>query len=252
MPLLSLRQNQSLVAVLSLLLLYGCNRNTETPATSPPAPQVKAQPAPHVATMDEWKAALLSSYTESQVKDIGDGVTEFFSVFSLEGNKKIYAFGKRDGFRRLRFYTPGLMSNGSLGPYVRIYLSVPDGERPALLLTPYFFGKNGWLFMSKVAVMVDGEVVFERDFKDNRVRRNAENWGVEETYDLITTSADINGLRKIKKESSVSIRLTGEKGFVTLKKDFVGYFKDEIRDALFIYDKMNDALDGHIPPAKQQ
>lgn len=231
------------IAVL-VLFLCGCD-NKGAPLAQPAAipPQTV-----HVSTPDEWKAALLSTYTERDVKDKGDGVTTFTAVFKSAGEPVRVAFGSRDAFRKLRFYIPGIYADLDIGPYLKTYISLSDNGSPLLFLAPYYFGKNGWLFMSKVSVMVDGDVVLERDFQGKQVNRNAHGYGVEERYDFIASDDDIAALRKISSSSKVLIRLTGSKGYVNLGGADDKNVQREIIDALAIYDRMSGSLNGHIPP----
>jgi len=235
-----------------VLALFGCkpagpDNSTEKKQNLPVAIKVPI-------TIEEWRTAFMSSYKDSQVKDNGDGITEFMAQFGGGADKSaVLAFGKRDAFRKLSFFkTAGAKVYEDLGPSVGSYISVPDGEMPVIFLSPYFLGKNGWLFMNKISVMVDGEVIFERDFSDSKVSRNSETYGVEERYDFIANESDIAALRKITPASKIVIRLSGDKGYVNLEKkgkgsDYVKIFKDSIIEDLFIYDSINRAVTGHIP-----
>ncbi|MEX3983958.1 hypothetical protein AB4Y45_33775 [Paraburkholderia sp. EG287A] len=247
------------VAVLAVFALGSCSKpaaNAATAAASPAASipatasVAAAPPATPPATMADWTAALEKLYTSSSTKDEGDGVTSFFSNFGIPGQSKgeahLVAFGKRDTFRNLRFYTPGIQLE--IETSLEDYISLRDGKLPALLIKPYFFGENGWLFINQVAVMADGEIVFQRDFKDEHVDTDILPGGVQERYTFLATPEDIAGLRKIRPDSKVLIRITGKKGYVMVNKREASAFRANIIDSLQIYDLMTAALKPHLPP----
>ncbi|MFZ6760998.1 hypothetical protein ACO0K9_27655 [Undibacterium sp. Ji50W] len=233
-----------------LLLIAGCSKNE--PA-KPPAPSMERPIPVHIATMDEWTSALSSAYIESQTKDKGDGVTEFMAAFGTKENKNFsIAFGERDGFRKLRIYKAGMPMN--IGTSVKTYVSVPDGKKPILFIAPYYWGRS-WLFMKKLSIMVDGNVIFEHDFELNTSNRRTEGVGVAESYDLVATEQDIDALRKIHPESKVLVRISGDKGYVNLigknkrhEIDAIEDFQRDIVSAIVIYDEISKAIKGHIPP----
>ena len=200
----------------------------------------------HSQAPDPWKTAFESTFTAMDRKDEGDGVVRYIACFKPGTGKSkcdAVAFVRRDGFRKLYFLVPGLTSEHLAATYVKTYLSIPDNQRPIVFIAPYFFGKNGWLFMNKVSIMVNGEVVIEKDLDRSSVDRDAESYGVEERGNFVATDAQIEALRKMKPDSDVNIRLTGSKGYVSLKKSDIQSFKSEVANLLFIYDAINHALD---------
>jgi len=239
-----------IVTFICLLSIAGCSKNepakTPTAATEPPRPA-------HIATMDEWTSAILSAYKENQTKNKGEGVTEFMAVFGSKENKNFaLAFGERDGFRKLRIYQAGLPMK--IGTSVKTYVSVPDGKTPILFIAPYYWG-HSWLFMKKLLIMVDGNIIFERDFELKTVNRGVEGVGVAESYDLAATEQDIDTLRKIRPESNVLIRISGDKGYVNLigknkrkEIDAIEEFQRDIVSSILMYDAIGKAIEGHIPP----
>jgi hypothetical protein len=96
--------------------------------------------------------------------------------------------------------------------------------------------------------MADGEVIFERDFKDEHVDTDQLPGGVEERYTFIASPEDIAALRKIRPDSRLLIRITGKKGYVMVNKQWTSTFQSSILDSLQIYDLMTAALKPHLPP----
>lgn len=203
--------------------------------------------AAHAQAPDPWKAIFESTFTlMGDRDDEGDGVVRYIACFKPGTGKNkcdAVAFVRRDGFRKVNFLVPGLRSEMLPATYVKTYISILDNQRPAVFFTPYFLGKNGWLFMNKVSIMVNGEVVIEKDLDRSSVDRNVESHGVEEKGHFAATDAQIAALRKVKPDSDVNIRLTGSKGYVSLRKIDIQSFKGEVENLLFIYDSINRALD---------
>lgn len=234
----------AVLAAFILVGVAGCSRHGgQTPKTAPVAV------AAHVATPDEWRAALTASYKETSRKEGSDGTTEFMANFDPSGKTyNMLTFGERDGFRKLRIFKAGLPMHILTG--VKAYISVPDNEAPVLFLQPYFWGRNGWLFMNKVSVMVDGEVILEHTC--GKVDRDTEGVGVAELCNVLLSSDEIAALRKVVNSAKVAVRLTGDKGYVNVeskgKSSSLDEFKRDIQSAIAVYDVIYAATKDHIPP----
>lgn len=215
------------------------------------AAQVVAQTSMPV-TLDEWRKSLKAAYEETQVKQSDDGKTTFMAMFPKKGG--VGAFGEHDAFNKAYIYKPfRTQLDWDLGPGVRSYVLVPDGGSPVVVISPLFWGRDGYISLRKMAILVDGELLFEKDFEPSDVKRGRYGAGVNETADIILSGDALRPLRKITKESKIAIRLTGERAYVNLKKDGidpVGSFKDSIIESLFIYDSIERATAGHMPDRK--
>jgi hypothetical protein len=243
---------KALIIFLMLSALSACKDGTINKETKKDeiAKSAVVKPA-HIATEKEWQDALLLAYTESNVKDNGDGTSDFTACFYKKDNKcQVFSFGKRDGFRKLRFFHTIYSELHSIGlvNYVKTYLSLTNGKKPFLIINPVYFDKKNWLFMENLSVMVESEVVLEKGFIKSIIDRNVERYGVEESYSFIAEEKEINALRKITQESNVIVRITGSKGYVNLEKSNVIQFKKDIITALYMYDKLNKTLEGHTLP----
>lgn len=204
-----------------------------------------------VATMEDWNASLGETLVEKSVEDKGNGVTSFLACFKSEGRVECATnFGRRDSFKKSRFFSAGLRASlDSLitAPYLQSFIALPDGELPVVVLRPVFTG-DSWIFMNKVAVMVDGQVVLDEDLDSLRVKRDTGLDYVDESYQFELEKNQIEALRKITKESKVIIRITGDSGYTTVDKTDVDFFKQDIGNLLQIYDHLTATLKGHIPP----
>ncbi|WP_439672894.1 hypothetical protein AEMCBJ_33510 (plasmid) [Cupriavidus necator] len=231
------------------LVLGACNKNApaaveknKTEAVTPSAP-----PPP---TPADWKNALESTYVKHSVKDEGDGLESFTACFepaAPDQKKKCgaFAFGKRDAFRKLRFYETGIPM--MIGNGISTYVSLKDNELPILILTPYIFRKN-WLFMNKIAVMVNGDVILEQDLNVDLAGQEIFPGGVQEHSAFAATRDQVHALRQIKPDSAVIIRFTGKKGYMTLDKADTSVVKSKIIEVLQVYDSIQKAVTDKIPP----
>lgn len=232
--------------------ISGCGK-AETDKTLVAQTSVNPEPAKraskHVPTPEDWRTAVESAYETTNIKDQGEGVTEFVACFKKkEQGCENMAFASRDAFRKLRIYKSGFRSAVAAGTYLISYASLRDNMAPRLLLAPMLFNKDGWLFLNSIAIMVDGEVLIEQRFNNQDIKREIFPGGVQERADFMASDKQISALRKIKPESKVLIRFTGDKGYISLKKDEVKSVKEEIQNILFIYDKLNSAVaDKTIP-----
>lgn len=157
-------------------------------------------------------------------------------------------FGKRDAFRKLRIFKAGWGPHIATG--VKSYVSVPDNDAPVLFVQPYFWGRNGWLVMNKISVMVDGEVIFEHEC--GKVERDTEGVGVGELCNIAPSKEEIDALRKVVDSAKVVVRLTGEKGYENLdgnaKYNSLNEFKRDMQSAIAVYDIIYAATKNHLPP----
>jgi hypothetical protein len=244
------------VALVAVSLL-GCNQQSSIQTSVPVVAKVQ--------TLDDWKNALSTVYTKEAIKDGQDGTSTFDAKLqkSSSSNSAIIVEGKVDGFAKFTFLTPNPFTVNS-NAYLRksniaLVVGVPDGGLPLLILKPTFYSNRSWMFMSKLSIMVDGSIVFENDFTNEKISRNSEpGEGVVETLNLVLTDADITGLRKIQENSNVVIRLSGDKGYVTMyadkpnskkpESDDMHMFKSQLENVLYLYDSITKAVTGHIPP----
>lgn len=230
------------LALLLALSFAGCSKTQgeKGPISSQVAPVV------HVPTPDDWKTALKGSYVESQVQDEDDGVVKFMANFKNEGGP--LTFGTHDAFRKLRVYKAGMPMH--INTDMKAYVSVIDNERPVLFVQPYFWGRDGFLFLKKFAVMVDGDVILEHECQN--VQHGKFGVGVTELCDAMMSQDEIKALRKISDSSKVLVRLSGDKGYINLesKKKFneTDEFKRDIQSAVRVYDSIDLAIKDHLPP----
>jgi hypothetical protein len=203
-------------------------------------------------TIDEWRKALTATYKPSSTKKEEDGITTFFASFEGSG----HAFGKYDAFNKVYVFTPlasRLYGEFGLGSNIRCDILVMDGKPAGIILSPsYWSGEGeGLLSLRKVAVLLDGELLFERDFQPTDVMRKPSGVGMMEIANIVLTAAEIGEMRKINKESKIAIRLTGRDAYVNLKKDHgidpIDSFRSSIIESLAVYDAINKGTAGHMP-----
>jgi hypothetical protein len=255
-----------LFTALAMAALAGCQQSSTSPAPAQPA-AVQTPPTPP-ATAKVWKDAVVATYKESDKKDEGDGVYTAWVCFDPEGvappkfnkdGRKIPCGEQgmkltRDGFRKISFFHPpsttfnDLVGQYTGGVYLGSYISLSDCGAPKYHLRPKFDGKS-WIFMNKIAIMVDGEIVMERDFKDGKVMREVEHGRIEERFDFLATDQDVAGLQKVIDSTDVKLRITGDKGYVSLDQKQVDSLKDDARRMKRVFEKLSKAVAGKIPPS---
>jgi hypothetical protein len=209
-----------------------------------------------VPTPDDWNAALHSAYVDMDKAAYADsdGVRKFGACFiPLKEGKCVpneAAFGTRDAFRKLRFYAPGWSSYRPLHSYLVTYISLKDYGMPSILMAPYL-EQADWLFMEKMAIMVDGEVILEQSFQPHTVERELVSGGITERVDFLLSNEQINALRKITADSKVVVRLEGKSKYMSLKAKQIEYLPAELTKLIRFYDTLSSALKDKIPPEAQ-
>lgn len=211
-------------------------------ATDPVVAKAVMLAAP--VTVDEWRQSVGAAYEQTQVKKPGDGVTTFMAMFPKKGG--VGAFGEHDAFNKAYLFKPfATRLEWNLGPNVRCYVLVPEGAGPLIVVSPLYWGRDGYLSLRKLAILVDGELLFEKDFQAADIKRGRYGVGVNETANIVLSGDELLPFRKITKESTIAIRLTGDTDYVNLKKDNIdpiATFKSSIIDSLFIYDSIDRAM----------
>ena len=221
----------------------GCSGSQDKPKTTPasrPEIEKEVRPAP---TMLDWRNALESTYEIRGPKDDENGQTKFIACFnSIESKCKVHAFGLHDSFRKLRTFTPGLMSEAAVGTTVISYVSILDGGAPYIVLAPQIFSSKGWIYITKCAFMVDGVVILELDLTKHKVRRDVYPGGVEERADIVLTPEQNKELLKITPKSKITIRISGDKGYTTIDKSYTGSIKAELISLTRIHTEISNAV----------
>lgn len=245
------RSKCSTICIISILAIAACKPIVEQTALE------KSTPTPPAATKDDWLKAVKATYKEADTKSDRDGITTFTACFKygqeLAPNGKpkcqLFAFGKRDAFRHITFFTPmhSELSEYSSSKYLHSYITVLDCERPNIMLSTHFFGKNGWLFMEKVAVMADNDIALEHSFEQHNVKRDNNSWGVDERAGWIASSEDQKALKTIADSKVAIVRITGSKGYVIAEKRDVELMKTDFTHVLAIYAALDAAAMSALP-----
>jgi hypothetical protein len=235
-----------LLILLLSLAASGCTKGSENKVHAAP---LTAVPPPPRITKTDWYRAVVATYSERRVKDEGDGVTSFVACFS-DGGKECgdFATGKRDAFRKLRQYMPQWSWPGQYSDqYVQTYIALPDCGEPIYFLKPRYFSQTGSLSLNRLSILSDGELVFDQDLSAFKLERERLSGGVEEGVSFAPTPAQFDALRKLATATKLSVRITGEKGYVTLKASDVAKLKIDVAAGLRMYDKLLHAVKDQLP-----
>lgn len=244
---------RALALLLTALMLFGCDRRQSTPPAAL-EPMTRARP---ILTKAEWEAGVRSAIKESQTESDGTGVTKFVACLGAEGDKKcpVMMFARRDAFKHVTILRPVMSSMNELGVdagganyYIHAQVVLTDCERPLIVLMPSFFSKSGWIFLRAAAIMADGRVILERTFEHNAVSRDNASWGVKEKAAWVASAPEIEAVRKIATASTAVIRLTGERGFVTVPPARTKEIQNDFAAVLQTFDLLSAAVTDKIPP----
>lgn len=243
-----------LFILLPFVFAYGCEKID--PSNNPePISIIKPQP-----TAEDWRQAVNSitqKHPSSKKEELSDGVTA--ETFCTGPVNEKYCVDVEldtveiidDRFRKIAHYIPlaGLTTKaaaysdtGILGTYI----ALKDNSNPLFFMFINYNSKD-WIFINHVAIMADDEVIFERSFDLSEVDRDIESEKVNERIDFTLKNTELSQLSKIKNDSKISIRVTGEKGYIPLKKDTTNAFKVEFLNTQRTFHLLSSALTGKIP-----
>ncbi|WP_155638697.1 hypothetical protein [Burkholderia territorii] len=161
--------------IATALFLSGCDNNSAQQAS---APVVKP------ALTEQQRTDLISTATKNG--------------FEVE----------RDKIEKVTFYSPKTNSNEWSNQYLGVYISIPDGKGPIFRIYPHYQGDD-WIFFDHLKVMADNEIVYEKDYSNSNMRRDAKSSRVYESTDYAAKDDDIAAMRKIAAANSVTVRLSG-------------------------------------------
>lgn len=229
--------------MIAALMICACSPKNEAieQATAP------VEPAPPPFTKSEWRTAFKSSFEEKSAKSTDDGITEYSACFHKDekGKCDLVLLGKRDAFRKIDHLTPfyTMMNDiGDLFSHVGTYIAAIECDTPSVLINPTINSRNGWLFMEKVAFMADGEVVVERSFEHNAVKRDNENSWIHEKATFIASPSELAAFQRFTEAKSQIIRITGQKGYLTLPKDKTANFVKDVSSTIKVRDILAKTL----------
>lgn len=242
---------KKVLAALMVVLVAGCGQKQDgassAPAPTAAAPANPAAPPKPPFTKTEWRRAYNTAFAETKPTSDDQGITSYGACFGRkdDGKCEIVAFGKRDAFRKIDHLTTIHTSFNRIGDvttFVGTYLSAIECKSPSLLISPSVNKKGGWLFMEKVALMADGDVVLEREMTTAQVDRDNEGYWVHETGNFIATDEELTALEKFVNADQKAIRITGQKGYLTLPKERTAEFARDAKDALGMLASLNKSF----------
>lgn len=222
-------------------ILAGCGENT---AQSNP---VEASPPPRVVTAEDWSRALHSVYEkQGESKADADGNVSYeATIDSLKVKvehdplKRVTNFTLEASYRT-RDVGITLRDSTVIG-----YISVKDCSLPELRLNPVYVARRGYLFMNKISILADGELVFEQEIPFEHVTQEANNEKVIEWVEFTIAPSKYDGLRKIAESRSVVARMQGRSKYITVPSE--SRIRYEFGHTLTIFDKLYAALKDNIP-----
>jgi hypothetical protein len=237
-------------AALAAVALAACDRHASKEAAAASGPTAIAAasappPASAASSPDDWKRVFGSTHKADRRETDNDGITTFTACFGqVEKRCLPLMFAKHDAFRKRYFFTPVQSQFERIvgRPYLHTYVSLPQCGRPVVMLNPLYSSKHGWLFMNRFGVMVDGDLVLDRELQDTSIDRDNDVSGVRESGSVLATTEDLAALRKIAEGKSIVIRLTGKNSYASVDKKLASNVVKDVADVLATYDKLDSEL----------
>jgi hypothetical protein len=246
------------VAITAMLLLItavsGCSEQKGSSSDKAKQPAIaavvtSAEAVRPAYTKADWLNSIEANYSLGETRQAGDGVTESIACFPAGTTDcQAKSFFKFDAFRKLRHYTPlGAQLGAHAHRYLQTYIALPDCKSPLYILRPKHFSSNGWLFLNRVAIMADNQIVLDHPIPHHEVEKEVYPGGVEEQAAFVVSNEQLNALRGMHTAAKISIRLTGEKGYSMVKPEDAAMFIKDTKAALTIYDTLTQAAERAMP-----
>lgn len=217
----------------------------EASSSAPVAPAAPPAPA-RTFSVAQWRETLASAYEASGLKTNDDGIAQFQACFEKGADSKcsVGLVGKTDGFRKVTHLTArysvlnDIMASQA---YVKVYIAAVECAEPILILEPTV-NADRWLFMNNASIMKAGQVVLSQDLPRDVVDRDTVSGGIHERGFWRVERSSLDILRAIAGSEASIVRLTGEKGYITVKKDQEADFRKDLKAVLLALDRIDAAF----------
>jgi len=181
--------SSQLMAGLSGLMLG----KTPPPAPTPSTPVVITPPSPSPSYNLRTAQLAKLPLTEQERARVVKAATK-----SLSKN--------RDNMEKVTFYGP--VGFSSTRTEIGAYIGLEDGGAPYVRVKAAYAGDN-WVFFEKIKIMVDDEVIYEKTFPRNAIRRDNAAGRVWEIADFDAKINELIVLEKISRAKTAMIRYSG-------------------------------------------
>ncbi|WEE79764.1 hypothetical protein LZ683_10555 [Comamonas testosteroni] len=237
-----------------LAALLGCEKK-ETPTTSQELSKLQevvavSKPQKPSYAAEDWRRDFASTFERSKEKTDSDGITSYQACFEPAGDKcGIFLSGVNDGFRKADHLTAPLTAFHGMtvkyaekgGAYVDLRVVAQQCKEAVAVLNPVVHAKS-WLFMSEIAFMADGAVIYEQTAPSQAVNRDTDDGRIVESWSFKLDPGDYEKLDKFAESKSKVVRVTGDKGYYTLSKDSVDVFTKDVMSTIKATKLVNDSL----------
>ncbi|WP_417285331.1 hypothetical protein [Comamonas sp.] len=244
------------VALVFNVLLLGCSESSGGSSVSNSvANEVQLQPAPKFG-VEDWRKIVSESYVAENKKTDDDGRVDYSvcAIPKADGKCSFYFSGLRDNFNKVDIWSSpmiGASSTVGLISHLDLLMVLSECQSVVIVLTPQYVSDRKLLMMNKVALMADGEVVFEREIDTLQVQRSHEFDQFKEYWRIPIEPTDFAALERFAASKQKVARLSGDKGFVTLKKDVVGAFAFDLPHMTSATRTINERFAGASGPICQ-
>jgi hypothetical protein len=230
--------------LLLLVVLAGIFAGCEAKPAAKSAPVTKTR-----LTAAQWQAALDGTFKKTSVKDDGDGKSSYMGRCTQRIDCAMFV--KHDAFGRFTTFTPidsEMMQYTAIKlptyAFARSFLYLPDCGVPRIIINSHYFSKNTWMFMNHLAVLADNHLLLDRQFPPGETHRDYESYGLEEDYLFQVTPAELQKLRSIGPDTKLMIRVSGDKGYLSLDKKVSDAFQTGLLTSVKVLDLLASQLEG--------
>ena len=148
---------------------------------------------------------------------------------------------ERDKIEKVRFYSA---RPPKLTTKVDAYIALPDDKLPFLRMKTTYFGDD-WVFYDSVKVMVDDQIIYEKNFRRSDIATNNSGGSVWEVADFVVDDAELRALTAIASAKSATIRFSGNErrhDHEITKKE-----RRDIQRVLEVYSELSNQLASKVP-----
>ncbi len=213
-----------------------------TPALATELQPAAASAANRVVSKQAWDAALATALEQREPNVGADGVTKFKACVKDANGCTLQLPGSRDALRKVLWVYAS--EANSKGPpkktRVDAYVALQDCGLPTVFISPFFVREGDWLFLKSITAAVGEKTVLSQPI-DNAKRDNTSGW-VMEWADLALPNAALPDLEAASSADALIVRLTGDRGYITLDADRTRTFRASLAEVLAAHARIHKAV----------
>lgn len=192
-------------------------------------------------TVQGWRQAVDSLIVVSDLAEQAPNASyKFNACFLKDGQCAAHSQAYRDEFRKLTYYyAPSKRSVPQ--NHVTFYLSLKDDGLPKLVMRFTYVGQ-AWLYIDAVAILVDGDVIFQQEIPEAHIERQAVTGTLLYEYGDLLMNDRLDVVERLAQADAVAVRISGRGGEAYLDEGRLVNMQLQAGEIQLMYELLQEAI----------